>query len=206
LLQGVQALMIRFSLVADSIPAGEPLRDETEKTLSYADEVLAEGRQRVLDLRAHDGNADDLAHAFAKLRQELHHQFGRDFRLVLEGKPRRLHRVVQDEVEIIVREALSNAFRHAQASDILCAIRFTEGHFIVRCKDDGIGIDPQFLSSSGRPGHWGLGGMRERAQRIGATLHMQRSVEGGTEMELRFPARLAYLQIEKRFLFRRQRG
>jgi signal transduction histidine kinase/ligand-binding sensor domain-containing protein len=209
LLQGVQVLLLRFSLVADSIPAGVPLRDETEKTLSYAQQVLAEGRQRVRDLRTHDGSADDLAYSFAKLREELHHRFARDFRLVIEGKPQRLHRVVQDEVEMIAREALSNAFQHAQASDILCTIKYTESHFILLCEDDGIGINPQFVSNSGRAGHWGLIGMRERAQKIGATLRVQRSAKGGTEIELRFAARLAYLETEKRlsrFLFRRNQG
>jgi signal transduction histidine kinase len=202
-------LLLRFSLVADSIPAGVPLRDETEKTLSYAQQVLAEGRQRVRDLRTHDGSADDLAYSFAKLREELHHRFARDFRLVIEGKPQRLHRVVQDEVEMIAREALSNAFQHAQASDILCTIKYTESHFILLCEDDGIGINPQFVSNSGRAGHWGLIGMRERAQKIGATLRVQRSAKGGTEIELRFAARLAYLETEKRlsrFLFRRNQG
>src|SRR5260370_5483224 len=61
-------------------------------------------------------------------------------------------------------------WKHAQASDILCAIEFTESHFILRCEDDGIGIDPQFASNSGRPGHWGLIGMRETAQKTAATL------------------------------------
>jgi signal transduction histidine kinase/ligand-binding sensor domain-containing protein len=209
LLQGVHVLILRFQLVADSIPAGEPLRDETEKTLSYADQILAEGRQRVRDLRTHDGSAGDLAYSFAKLREELHHEFARDFRLVIEGKPQGLHRVVQDEVEMIAREALSNAFQHAQASDILCAIKFTESHFILMCADDGIGIDPQFASNSGRPGHWGLIGMRERAQKIGATLRTQRSTKGGTEVELKVAARLAYLATGKglsRFLFRRNQG
>jgi signal transduction histidine kinase len=209
LLQGVQALMLRFSLVADSIPAGEPLRDETEKTLSYAYQVLAEGRQRVQDLRTHDGSAGDLANSFAKLREEINHEFARDLRLVIEGTPQRLHRVVQDEVEMIARETLSNAFQHAQASDILCALKFTESHFILLCEDDGIGIDGQFVSSSGRPGHWGLIGMRERAAKIGATLRVHRRAKGGTEVELRIPARLAYIEKGRRlsrFLFRRNQG
>jgi len=195
LLQGVHVLILRFQLVADSIPAADPLRDITEKTLSYADQLLAEGRQRVRDLRTHDGSAGDLAYSFGKLREELHHEFARDFRLVIEGKPHRLHRVVQDEVEMIAREALSNAFRHAQASDILCAIKFTESHFLLLCEDDGVGIDPQFLSNTGRAGHWGLIGMRERAQKIGATLRAQRSTKGGTEIELRVAARIAYLKF-----------
>jgi signal transduction histidine kinase len=194
--------------VVDSIPAGEPLRDITEKTLSYADQLLVEGRQRVRDLRTHDGGEGDLARCFGKLREDLYRQFARDFRLVIEGKPHRLHRVVQDEVEMIAREALCNAFQHAQASNILCAVTFSETNFVLLCEDDGVGIDPHFLSNTGRHGHFGLIGMRERAQKIGATLRAQRSTKGGTEIELRVAARIAYLPTEKglsRSLFRRSR-
>ena len=88
--------------------------------------VVAEGRQRVRDLRTHDGSGGDLADSFGKLREELQREFGRDFRLVVEGQPRGLHRVVQDELAMIAREAISNAFQHAQASEIVCTLRFAE--------------------------------------------------------------------------------
>jgi two-component sensor histidine kinase len=96
----------------------------------------------------------------------------------------------------IPAQELRNFHHTAWPSDsILCAIKFTESHFLLLCEDDGVGIDPQFLSDSGRPGHWGLIGMRERAQKIGATLRAQRSTKGGTEIELRVTARIAYLKF-----------
>jgi signal transduction histidine kinase len=195
LLQGVQALILRFQLVADSLPNTEPLHDITQKTLLHADQLLAEGRDRVKDLRTHDENADDLAVSFEKLREELRDDFARDFRLVIEGKPHKLHRVVRDEIELIAREALSNAFRHAGATDILCAINCADSHFVLVCEDDGIGIDTLFLSDAGKTNHWGLLGMRERAQRIGATLRVQRAATRGTVIELKVPARTAYREM-----------
>ena len=57
---------------------------------------------------------------------------------------------------------------------------------------DGIGIDPLFLSEAGKKNHWGLLGMRERAQRIGATLRVQRAATRGTIIELKVAARTAY--------------
>jgi signal transduction histidine kinase len=158
----------------------EALRDKTEKTLSYANQILEEGRRRVQDLRTHDGSEDDLANSFTKLQEELQHEFGRNFRLLIEDKPKKLHRVVQDEVKMIAKEALSNAFQHAQASDVLCAVNSAKSHFVLLCKDDGVGIDPRFLTSSGKPGHWGLIGMREGAGKIGVTLRSQRGAKGGT--------------------------
>jgi ligand-binding sensor domain-containing protein/two-component sensor histidine kinase len=193
LLQGIHTLMLRFQLVANSLPAGESLRELTEQTLSYAEQLVAEGRQRVRDLRTHDGSGGDLAYCFGKLREELQREFARDFGLVVEGQPRRLHRVVQDELEMIAREAISNAFQHAQASEIVCTLRFAESHLLLVCEDDGIGIASELLSATGRAGHFGLIGMRERAQKIGATLRVLRRTQGGTEIEVRVAARIAYI-------------
>jgi signal transduction histidine kinase/ligand-binding sensor domain-containing protein len=193
LLQGIHTLMLRFQLVANSLPAGEPLRELTEQTLSYADQLIAEGRQRVRDLRTHDGSGGDLAYSLGRLREELQHEFGRDFRLVVEGQPRGLHRVVQDELAMIAREALSNAFQHARASEIVCTLRFGENHLLLVCEDDGVGIAAELSSATGRAGHFGLIGMRERAQKIGATLRVLRRVKGGTEIEVRVAARIAYV-------------
>ena len=52
-------------------------------------------------------------------------------------------------------------------------------------------IDPKLLEA-GRDGHWGLQGMRERAQQIGGQLEMWSEVGAGTEMELRIPGSVAY--------------
>ena len=65
------------------------------------------------------------------------------------------------------------------------------GHLRILVRDNGCGIDPQLLHS-GRDGHWGLTGMRERAERIGATLHVWSSPAAGTEVELSVPSHVAY--------------
>jgi nitrate/nitrite-specific signal transduction histidine kinase len=62
----------------------------------------------------------------------------------------------------------------------------------LRIRDDGEGIDPEVLEASGRPGHWGLPGIRERAQRIGSRLDFWTEAGAGTEVELRVPAAMAY--------------
>lgn len=58
-------------------------------------------------------------------------------------------------------------------------------------RDDGRGIDPKVLQS-GRDGHWGLSGMRERADRIGARFRVMSSATVGTEVELSVPGRVAF--------------
>ncbi len=51
-------------------------------------------------------------------------------------------------------------------------------------QDDGKGIDPMIVRAGGRPGHWGLRGMDERAARIGARLSIAPRAQGGTRIEL----------------------
>jgi glucose-6-phosphate-specific signal transduction histidine kinase len=64
-------------------------------------------------------------------------------------------------------------------------------HFRVLVRDNGCGIDPDVLRS-GRDGHWGLSGMRERARRIGAKLKVWSRSAGGTEVELFVPGHVAF--------------
>ena len=113
------------------------------------------------------------------------------FRVSIEGTLRDLHPIIRDDVYRIAREALRNAFRHAQARQIEAEITYGERDLRVRIRDDGQGMDPQRLDM-GRAGHWGLTGMRERAQQIGAQLNLWSEVGAGTEVELRIPGSVAY--------------
>jgi nitrate/nitrite-specific signal transduction histidine kinase len=61
----------------------------------------------------------------------------------------------------------------------------------MRVRDNGCGIDPQVLNS-GRAGHWGLTGMRERATRIGGLLKISSSTTAGTEVQLSIPSDIAF--------------
>jgi signal transduction histidine kinase len=86
---------------------------------------------------------------------------------------------------------LRNAFAHAQANQIEADITYDARLLRLRIRDDGKGIDP-ILLNAGRDGHWGLTGMRERAEQIGAQLDIWSEVGAGTEVDLRIPASVAY--------------
>jgi signal transduction histidine kinase len=99
---------------------------------------------------------------------------------------------VRDEIYCIAREALRNAYGHAHARTIEAEVRYEEGLLRVRIRDDGIGIKQTLLGEAGRTGHYGLKGMRERAEQLGAQLDVWSQQEAGTEVELRVPERIAY--------------
>jgi signal transduction histidine kinase len=110
----------------------------------------------------------------------------------VEGAPRDLKPMVRDEVCRIAGEALRNAFWHAQAHQIVVEILYDERQFRLRVRDDGKGIDEQAVRRQPRSGHFGLYGMRERAEIVSGRLDIWTKLDAGTEVELSIPAAIAY--------------
>ena len=108
------------------------------------------------------------------------------------GKARAVAPLVRDDVYRIAREALRNAAQHSQARSIEVGLHYAEGMFILRIRDDGIGIDTNLVRDGQRAGHWGLQGMRERAESFGAKLEVWSERGAGTEIELSVPGSIAY--------------
>jgi signal transduction histidine kinase len=97
----------------------------------------------------------------------------------------------------VAREALRNAFCHAAAKRIETELTYGERVFRLRIRDDGQGIPPEMLEA-GRPGHYGISGMRERARQIGAKLDVWSRAKAGTEVELSLEGSVAYGRSTRR--------
>lgn len=110
----------------------------------------------------------------------------------MEGKPRPLAPIVHYEACRIAHEILANAFRHAEANRIEAEVRFDRHSLRLRFRDDGKGIDPETLKVGGRPGHWGLPGIRERVLRIDAKLDFWSEAGAGTEVQVSVSGAVAY--------------
>lgn len=192
LLQGVNGLMLRFQAVAETLPPDAPVRISMEEALSRADDVLVEGRDRVRELRGGPADTRDLHDALSALGNLLAQQSGCSFSLGTTGADRALLPAVLDEVYRIGHEAIMNAFLHADAKQVRLSLAYGARRFGMTVSDDGRGIDPAYLGVHGREDHWGLRGMHERAQRIGATLRVESSATDGTRIALDLPGRMAY--------------
>ncbi len=197
LLQSFQGLLLRFQTVANLLPARpRDAKQKLEDAIDLTAQAVTEGRDAVQGLRR-TTQTNDLALALNAIGQELAADpAGKDsteFHVEVEGTPRHLHPILRDEIYRIAAEALRNAFRHADARQIAVEIRYDNRLLRVRIRDDGKGIDPKVLAEGGRDGHFGLHGMRERAQIIGAKLDVWSERASGTEVELSVPASKAYL-------------
>jgi signal transduction histidine kinase len=205
LLQGFSGLVLRFAAAAKALPPNEPAHELMEKALDRADEVLLEGRLRVRNLRLEATATKDLGESLLNCGEELAQDSGVAFKLAVLGESHPLDPAALDDVYQIGREALINAFSHSRASSIEVEITYDRANVRLRVRDNGIGIDPNILKE-GRPGHWGLSGIRERAEHIGAKLNIWSSAGAGTEIDLTIPSRVAYPRGPKvRGWFRLQR-
>ncbi|QPF74042.1 hypothetical protein G8A07_14705 [Roseateles sp. DAIF2] len=193
LLQGTQGLIVHVQGLISRLPEHEPVRKRIEEVLDRADEVVLEARERVLDLRATALDGVLLAERLAQAGRDMAE--GRDtvFRQVSLGDPRPLQRIASDELYSLAREALTNAFRHAQPRQVEIEIAFHSKELVLRIRDDGVGMSPEQLVPGARPGHWGLAGMHERAHLLGARLSVTSRPHAGTEVECRVPAAAVYL-------------
>ncbi|QJR11255.1 hypothetical protein DSM104443_02328 [Usitatibacter rugosus] len=198
LVQSTQGFILTVQAAAGLVPANSPARPMLERALDTADQVLADGRDRVHQLRSLGIDPTDLPDALKRLGQALWRADGTRFDVVVEGRPRTMCVTIANDVYEIAREALSNAFRHAKPGLVEVQLAFADKMFRLRVRDDGRGFGAE-AGGNGDAARWGLERMRERARAMGAKLDI-RSHEGvGTEIELQVPARIAYLRRTARW-------
>lgn len=191
LLQGVLSASLQLDVAEDQLPDDSPAKPKLQKILRLMGKVTEEGRSALRGLRAPEIDNHSLEMAFSRVRQEFSFDDSVDFRVIVNGVPARLRPVIRDEAYRIGREAIVNAFVHARARSVEVEIEYSESHLRVLVRDDGVGVDPRVLDT-GREGHWGLSGMRDRAQSIGARLRLRSRMGAGTEVELVVPNGLAF--------------
>lgn len=88
------------------------------EALSFAEEVVKEGRDKVGGLRLATGAGADLGSALDEHGRQLAAQHPARFTLTTSGAARTLHPPVHEELLAVGREAIRNAFLHAQAASI----------------------------------------------------------------------------------------
>ena len=181
-LQGFLAISMQLQIVAFECSGNNVLRSRLEGLVEMARGAVEEGRRSVKALR-YSQPLQSLEAAFAKIPQCLGLNTAVSLRVSVRGDARELSAIVWHEVYRIGREAILNAYRHSGAEEIHATIEYEPGGLRLCVRDNGCGIGRTELIS-GRHGHWGLQGMRERARRIGAKLQFRTVCGAGTAVEL----------------------
>ncbi|WP_332854189.1 sensor histidine kinase [Duganella sp. S19_KUP01_CR8] len=190
-LQEAQGTILMMQLAMEQVPPALPARAAMERGIGYIEQALIEGRDEVRGLRSPLRDDETLGQSLERFGQRLAAGLSASFRLEQKGAPYALPVIAADEVFSIGREAICNAFRHAQASEIVVELDYGAKRLTLLVRDNGKGIAADTLAQGGRSGHWGLVGMRERAARIGAMMEVGNQDEGGAFMRLTLPAMYA---------------
>ncbi len=193
LLQSFQGLNFRLQAVRN-ILFSEPEKAAAilEDVLEKGDDALVEGRGAIHALRDPGALRQNLGHALGIKGRELAASFNGSkrphFEMMVTGDPLEIDPDTRDDLYRIASEALQNAFSHSGASEIDCRLDSSLDGIEISIKDNGAGHLAIGADNSGRRG-WGVTGMRERAEHIGAILSVD-SLKGlGTRVSVKLPAK-----------------
>lgn len=195
LLQGFLAASMQLHAALDSLSPDCAEKKQFDRAIELMERAIEEGRCAIQGLRSPHFEKASLADALARVPGDLGFPSDSGFRMVVLGTEKNLRAGLLEEIYRIGREAIANACRHSQAEAIQMEVEYRPTELRIAVRDNGRGIASQDLQW-GRNGHWGLRGMRERAEKIGARLHLWSSAAVGTEVELCVPAGIAFDQAE----------
>jgi ligand-binding sensor domain-containing protein/signal transduction histidine kinase len=186
LAQEMSAISVQLEVVARTMPP------EAEAARSYLDRArrqvrhgIAEARRYVWDLRSPALEKNDLPTALSETARRLTIETPIQTQVEVNGTFRPLARSVEDNLLRIGQEAMNNAVKHAQAQRISVSLIFDARRVQLSIRDDGRGFDSKTPGNG--QGHFGLIGMRERAEQIGGTLSIHSTEGSGTEVVAEVP-------------------
>jgi signal transduction histidine kinase len=191
LLQSAMGVSLQIEMIDSLVQEQHPAKAYVQRSLTLSRSLMQKGRDVLRDLRERKRDAGDLTRILSEVLKQAQQEGGPEARLTIEGKPCALNPVVADEFAQIGSQAIINAFQHANARQIDVCLIYHPTQLCLEIQDDGCGIDPRVLDG-GRPGHYGLLGMRERTERIRGTLTIASRLAEGTKVKVIVPGKHAY--------------
>jgi signal transduction histidine kinase len=182
LFQGFLGASLLLHTAVEQTPSNLPSKPLLTHALDVIYRVIDEGRVALQGLRSSPVRGAGLEEVLCALREELTFDGNVQFRVFVTGRPTPLNPELQEQIYFIAREAVANALRHSGAKTIEAEVQYMGRGLRVVVRDNGCGMDEGLLRS-GRNSHWGLLGMRERAESIGAQLRVWSGPGAGTEVE-----------------------
>ncbi len=187
LAQGFVGISSQLDAVAMCMPKdATPARSYLDMARRMARHSLTEARRSVMDLRASALEGQDLAAAIESGTRMWTAGSGVEVAVEVSGEGGKVPEEMEQHLLRIAQEAVTNALKHAGASRIGVKLQMEAHNLHLRIGDNGRGFDQQDVFSS-RAGHFGLIGMRERAERLGGELRLASNPGEGTEVEVTVP-------------------
>ena len=166
------------------------MRKALDLVSRWLERATLEGRAALNSLRGSTTETNDLAAALRDAAENCRIGSSAQIAFVLNGTSRDMHPIVREEIYRIGREAINNACVHSGGGLVTIELTYTHD-VLLSVRDDGKGIEEGILRS-GKEGHFGLRGMRERADRVGAKVSWKTTPNGGTEVTLLVPGAVLF--------------
>ncbi|MDF7824816.1 sensor histidine kinase [Pontiellaceae bacterium B12227] len=136
-----------------------------------------ESRTSIMDLRGGILERLDLVDALKETLQPLAQACGAELKIRVEGEIRKLNQAAERNLLLIIKEAVSNASKHAEPDEMDVLLKYTGSGLSLRIMDNGLGFD---TSSVPKVGHFGLQGMRERVNQLKGSIEIKSRPGAGT--------------------------
>jgi len=149
-----------------------------------------EARRTVRNLRTLALEKNDLPTALAQMAQSAGEGAAARIAMEVTGTRGPLSPKIESHLLRIGQEATTNALKHAQAKNIRLRLHYEPRVVELSIRDDGRGFDTERALPS-EAGHFGLLGMRERAEKIGGTLNLVSRPGAGTTVQVQVPLETA---------------
>jgi signal transduction histidine kinase/ligand-binding sensor domain-containing protein len=189
LAQGFVGISSQLDAVAMCMPDNSlPARKNLDMARRMARHSLTEARRSVMDLRASVLEGQDLAAALESGMRIWTAGAGINVKVEVSGPQPPLPEEMEQQLLRIAQEAVANIVKHAGATSIWIKLHTDAKRLFLRVVDDGRGFE-QGRAFSSQDGHFGLIGMRERAERLGGDLKLVSHPGEGTQVEVMAPLR-----------------
>jgi signal transduction histidine kinase len=184
LLQGLVGTALQCAALAHNARMSpEALRSQLNRIRKQLEANIREARQAIWDLRASTFEINDLASSLREAARRAMEGQTIGLNVTLSGTARRCSRLTEEQLLRIGREAIVNAVRHARPKHVEVMLHYGDEVVRLRVIDDGCGFDRANLSPD-ENGHYGLIGMRERAETIGGEFKLVTAPGGGTQVDV----------------------
>ena len=197
LLQTIQGSKPAADVARESLSDPGKLRSTLDRLSQWLDRASSEGRAALESLR---GSSTDTENLPVALRDVVDVCRPDSMQIVssASGVARPMHPMIRDEVFRIGEEAIRNACAHSGGTSLTVGVDYGK-NVTLTIRDDGCGFDPK-LVDSGKPGHFGILGMRERASHIGGRLSLSTRVGEGSCLTLIIPGKVIFISPAARWL------
>ena len=166
------------------------LAPQLAKAARDARATLSDVRQYMAALRqAEESGGLNLPVAVSRLVDDLRRQSGLHVDLDETGTPRDLEPFIERALIRIVGEGLRNVAQHAGGTNAKVVLRYDDDQVVATIEDDGKGFEATELETAEERGHYGIVGMRERAEGVGGQLVVRSEPGRGTIVRASIPYR-----------------